>query len=232
MSASLVPDLSVERALLADGHAHIAGVDEAGRGAWAGPVCAAAMLLPLHRHDLPDRLAGVRDSKLLAPARREALLPLILSVAEAAGVGWATPAEIDTLGIVPATRLAMVRAIRQLDGQVDALLIDYVRLPELTLPQRAIPKADVHCLSVAAASILAKVERDRLMETLDYHFPSYGFARHKGYGTRRHRQALARHGPCRIHRRSWRPVREQAEAWYNQEARWAHVGDDGAGGAV
>jgi len=193
------------------------------------------MLLPLHRSDLPDLLAGVRDSKLLAPTRREALLPLILSVAEAAGVGWATPAEIDALGILPATRLAMVRAIGQLDGQVDALLIDYVHLPELTLPQRAIPKADVHCLSVAAASILAKVERDRLMDTLDRHFPSYGFARHKGYGTRKHRQALTCHGPCRIHRRSWRPVQAvqgQAKAWYNQETRWTHAGDDGAGGSA
>ena len=184
----------------------MAGLDEAGRGAWAGPVCAAAVILPLDQPDLPNLLSGVRDSKQLSPARRETLLPLILEVVEAVGVGWATPTEVDEVGIVPATRQAMARAVDRLDGRVDALLVDYVRLPEINLPQRALPKADVHCLSVAAASIVAKVTRDRLMVALDGDFPGYGFARHKGYGTPQHREALARLGPSPIHRMSWRPI--------------------------
>ena len=203
-----VPDLQEELDLYAAGHIRVAGLDEAGRGAWAGPVSAAAVVLPLRRADLSDRLGGVRDSKQLSPAQRETLLPIILDVAEAVGVGWATPAEVDEWGIVPATREAMGRAVAQLDGQVDALLLDYVRLPDLDLPQRALPKADVRCLSVAAASIVAKVTRDRLMVALDHDFPGYGLARHKGYGTRQHREALAVLGPSPIHRMSWRPVLE------------------------
>jgi len=203
----MFPDLHEELALRAAGYARVAGVDEAGRGAWAGPVCAAAVFLPLDRTDLADLLTGVRDSKQLSPTQRESLLPLILQVAEATGVGWATPAEVDEAGILPATRRAMARAVAQLDGQVDALLVDYVHLPDLDLPQRALPKADVRCLSVAAASVVAKVERDRLMVALDQDFPGYGFAHHKGYGTRQHREALERLGPSPIHRKSWRPVR-------------------------
>jgi ribonuclease HII len=203
------PDLHEERALAASGYARIAGLDEAGRGAWAGPVCAAAVILPLDRTDLPDLLDGVRDSKLLSPKRRETLLPVILEVAKAAGVGWAAPGEVDEWGIVAATRQAMARAVAQLDGAVDALLVDYLRLPNLNLPQRSLPKADVHCLSVAAASIVAKVERDRLMTALEQEFPGYGFAQHKGYGTRQHRAALAQLGPSPIHRMSWRPLREK-----------------------
>jgi len=207
----MLPDLHEELALYADGYTHVAGLDEAGRGAWAGPVYAAAVVLPLDQPDLPDLLSGVRDSKQLSPAQRERLLPLILEVAEAVGVGWASPAEIDEMGILPATRRAFARAVARLDGQVNALLVDYVRLPDLNLPQRALPKADVHCLSVAAASIVAKVTRDRLMVALDQDFPGYGFARHKGYGTPQHRAALARLGPSSIHRTSWRPMREMVE---------------------
>jgi len=204
------PNLSEELALRAAGHTRIAGIDEAGRGAWAGPVCAAAVVLPLDRPTLPDLLEGVRDSKQLSPARREALLPVILKVAQAVGVGWASPAEVDEIGIAPATRQAMARAVTGLNGKVNALLIDYVLLPELDLPQRAFPKADAHCLSVAAASIVAKVERDRLMIALETEFPGYGFARHKGYGTHQHRETLARLGPSPIHRMSWRPMQELA----------------------
>ena len=204
----MLPDLHEELTLYAAGHIHIAGIDEAGRGAWAGPVCAAAVVLPLNLADLADRLTGVRDSKQLSPARREALLPVILQTAEAVGVAWASPAEVDEIGIAPATRRAMARAVAGLNGKVDALLIDYVRLPELDLPQHSLPKADVHCLSVAAASIVAKVTRDRLMVQLDGQFPGYGLARHKGYGTRQHREALARLGPSPIHRMSWRPMQE------------------------
>ncbi|MBN1815447.1 MAG: ribonuclease HII [Anaerolineae bacterium] len=205
-----VPNLSEEYTLRDAGHIHIAGLDEAGRGAWAGPVCAAAVVLPLDLLNLPDLLAGVRDSKQLSMAQREALLPVILKTAEAVGVGWAAPAEVDEKGILWATRQAMARAVERLDCQVNALLVDHVHLPAIHLPQRAIPKADVHCLSVAAASIVAKVERDRLMAALDGDLPGYGFARHKGYGTRQHRQALARLGPSSIHRVSWRPLRELA----------------------
>jgi ribonuclease HII len=210
VSPSLVPDLSEEYMLRAAGHSNVAGLDEAGRGAWAGPVCAAAVVLPLDRTDLPDRLTGVRDSKQLTPPRREALFPVILDVAEAVSVGWATPAEVDEVGILPATRRAFTRAVEELDGQVDALLLDHVRLPGLNIPQRSIPKADVHCLSVAAASIIAKVTRDRLMVALERDFPGYGLARHKGYGTRQHREALIRLGPSSIHRVSWRPIQELA----------------------
>ena len=202
-----LPDLSEERALLAAGYQRIAGIDEAGRGAWAGPICAAAVVLPLDRPNLAELLSGVRDSKLLSPARREALLPVIEDVALTVGVGWANPAEIDEVGIAPATRQAMLRALSSLDGQVSALLIDYVRLPESTLHQRALPKADTRCLSVAAASIVAKVTRDRLMVELDEDLPGYGFARHKGYGTRQHSHALSQLGPSPAHRMSWQPLR-------------------------
>jgi len=204
----MVPDLQEELLLYAAGHTRVAGLDEVGRGAWAGPVCAAAVVLPLNRPDLPDLLTGVRDSKQLSPARREALLPVILDVAEAVGVGWAAPTEVDERGVVPATQQAMARAVGKLDGRVDALLVDYLRLPDLDLPQRALPKADARCLSVAAASIVAKVTRDQLMVALDGDFAGYGFARHKGYGTRQHREALARLGPSPIHRMSWRPLQE------------------------
>lgn len=204
----MVPDLYEELDLYAAGYTRVAGLDEVGRGAWAGPVCAAAVVLPLNHPDLPGLLAGVRDSKQLSPAQRERLFPLILEAADAVGVGWATPAEVDEQGIVPATRQTMARAVKELNGQADALLVDYVRLPDLDLPQRALPKADAHCLSVAAASIVAKVTRDRRMVALDRDLPGYGFARHKGYGTRQHREALARLGPSPIHRMSWRPLRE------------------------
>jgi ribonuclease HII len=206
----VLPDLVEELALVASGYGRVAGVDEAGRGAWAGPVCAAAVVLPLDRPDLRRLLTDVRDSKQLSPTRREALLPLIQKSAEAVGVGWASHEEVDGVGVVAATRRAMARAVDRLNGRVDALVVDYVPLPDIHLPQRVLPKADARCLSVAAASIVAKVERDRLMMALDQDFSGYGFARHKGYGTRAHREALARLGPSPVHRRTWRPVRELA----------------------
>lgn len=207
MKGSPIPDLSEEYALRAGGHEHVAGLDEAGRGAWAGPVCAAAVVLPLDFAELLVSLDGVRDSKVLSARRREELLPAIRDVALAVGVGWGEPAEIDLWGVVPATRLAMERAVAGLGDLVGALLVDHLRLPGLDLPQRSLPKADAHCLSVAAASIVAKVARDRLMVQLDEQYPGYGFAQHKGYGTQQHRQALVRLGPSRMHRVSWRPMR-------------------------
>jgi len=208
MSTSPIPDLSEEHALQAVGYDRVAGLDEAGRGAWAGPVYAAAVVLPLYDDRLADLLDGVRDSKLLTTERREVLLATIRKVADAVGVGFGAPGEVDRWGIVSATRLAMARAVDELDDQVDALLVDYLRLPNIGLPQHSLPKADCHCLSVAAASIVAKVERDRLMVALDEEYPGYGFARHKGYGTPEHREALADLGPSAIHRMSWRPMRE------------------------
>jgi ribonuclease HII len=213
MRASSIPDLAEEYALRASGHTYVAGLDEAGRGAWAGPICAAAVVLPLERDNLADLLDGVRDSKLLTAKQREVSLPVIYDVALAIGVGWSEPVHIDQFGVVAATQQAMMQAVTALNGQTtvqaEALLIDHLRLPGVSLPQRALPKADCRCLTVAAASIVAKVERDRLMIALDDDYPGYGFARHKGYGTRQHREALRRLGPAPIHRMSWRPIRER-----------------------
>jgi ribonuclease HII len=201
------PGLDHEQALWSQGYRLIAGIDEAGRGAWAGPVYAAAVVLPLDRPDLWDALEGVTDSKQLSPRRRVALLDVIDQVAVSVGVGTATAKEVDALGIVPANRLAMERAIAALVPSPDFLLIDYLRLPGVDLPQRSAPKADQRCLSVAAASIVAKVRRDQWMVELDHRYPGYEFARHKGYGTAAHRSALARLGPSPIHRMSWAPLR-------------------------
>jgi ribonuclease HII len=209
--ASKEPGLEHERALAEQGYRLIAGVDEAGRGAWAGPVYAAAALLPMERPDLLCALDGVKDSKLLSPRRRETLLDVVSQVALSVGVGNASAAEIDALGIVAATRLAMARALEMLSPSPQALIIDYIPLPNIALPQRALPKADQRCLSVAAASIVAKVSRDRWMIELDAQYPGYGFARHKGYGTVAHRCALAELGPSPIHRMSWAPLRATPE---------------------
>jgi ribonuclease HII len=199
------PTLSMEAELRRAGHAHVAGVDEAGRGAWAGPVCAAAVILP---HDRRSRaaLAGVNDSKLLSPAQRGQLRERIEQVALAWSVGCASSGEIDALGIVPATRLAMMRAVAGLNPYPDALLIDALALPELRLRQRAFNYADSISLSVAAASILAKTVRDALMCAVDAALPGYGFARHKGYGTAEHAANLRSLGPCWLHRFSFSPV--------------------------
>jgi ribonuclease HII len=199
------PNLRQERALARQGHARVAGLDEAGRGAWAGPVVAAGVILPRNTRRL-SALRGVRDSKLLTPRQREALLAPICEAALAVGVGMASHDEIDALGIVPATRLAMKRAIETLALAPDALLIDALKLPAVPLPQRVLFHADTLCLSVAAASIVAKVTRDRLMIELDARYPGYGFARHKGYGTAIHQQALAQLGPSAIHRMTFKPV--------------------------
>jgi ribonuclease HII len=192
--------------------AYVAGLDEAGRGPWAGPVYAGAVILPQD----PEPIAAlheVRDSKKLSPRRREELCSLVEEVAVAASVGWSSAGEIDDLGIVPATRLAMRRALERLSVEPEALILDALLLPGVSLSQRAFPRADATCLSVAAASILAKVHRDRWMvETAEARFPGYGFAQHKGYGTPQHREALDRLGACTIHRRSFRPISELFEA--------------------
>ncbi len=191
--------------LLREGRLRVAGLDEAGRGAWAGPVVAAAVILNLAKVRTL-RKVGVHDSKQLSPRLRTALFPIIQASCLAWGVGLADAAEIDALGIVPATRLAMRRAVEALSPPPDALIVDALRLPDVDLPQRAFPFADSISLSVAAASILAKVTRDRLMADLEEVFPGYGFARHKGYGTRAHHQALKAMGACGVHRMTFRPI--------------------------
>jgi len=189
--------------MLASGCERIAGVDEAGRGAWAGPVAAAAVVLTLD--DATARaLDGVDDSKKLNAVQREALRARIVEIAQAWSVGMASSAEIDALGILPATRLAMMRAIAGLRISPQALLIDAVRLPDLSLPQKAFFFADSISLSVAAASILAKTARDAVMQNLN---DGYGFALHKGYGTALHRRMLEEHGPSEHHRMTFRPLR-------------------------
>jgi ribonuclease HII len=185
----------------------VAGLDEAGRGAWAGPVVAAAVILPPGDPALARHLLGVRDSKQLTPARREALLETIQQHALAWGVGAVPPSGIDELGIVPATRQAMHLALQALSPPADYLLIDHLRLPELALPQTSLPKGDALILSIAAASIVAKVSRDRMMVELEARYPGYGFGRHKGYGTAQHRAVLTALGPSSAHRLSFAPLR-------------------------
>lgn len=202
------PSLDYETHLWSQGYRYVAGLDEAGRGAWAGPVVAAAVVLPPDEPDLWRRLAGVRDSKVLTPARREVLLEVIQQHALALGVGAVAPAEIDTLGIVPATHKAMTLALERLSLPADYLLIDHVLLPGVPLPQHSLSKGDSHVLSIAAASILAKVSRDRVMVKLEAKFQGYGFAQHKGYGTAQHRAALEVLGPCPVHRLSFAPLRQ------------------------
>ncbi|HEX3051922.1 MAG TPA: ribonuclease HII [Aggregatilineaceae bacterium] len=200
-------DLRYEFELHQQGLHHIAGLDEAGRGAWAGPVAAGAVILPLDRFDLLHTLRGVNDSKQLSPAERENLLPRIMQTALAVGFGYASHTEIDQLGIVPATRLAMRRAVEALTVQPDALLTDAMSLPELHLPCVPLIRGDQKSLSIAAASIVAKVIRDQVMDQLDERYPQYGFLIHKGYGTDLHHKALKTYGPTEIHRATFAPIR-------------------------
>lgn len=185
------------------GYRHIAGVDEAGRGPLAGPVVAAAVVLPFC-----CRLPGVDDSKRLSQAERERLYAVIVEKALAVGTGSADAGEIDTLNILEATRLAMRRAIEHLDLRPDYLLLDAMTLPAVSIPSRSIVKGDALSLSIAAASIIAKVTRDRMMAAFHDRFPQYNFLAHKGYGTEEHLRLLAEHGPCILHRRTFAPVRE------------------------
>lgn len=191
----------------------VAGIDEAGRGAWAGPVVAGAAVLP-QTLAVAETLAGVNDSKQLSERQRERLYVQITAHAADWAVGLASAAEIDAAGILPATRLAMQRAIAGLACPPQHLLIDHVRLPALPVMQQSITRGDSLVLSIAAASILAKVTRDRLMVEADQTWPGYGFARHKGYGTAEHSRQLRLLGPCPIHRTSFQPVRGQQMALF------------------
>ena len=204
------PDLNFEQNLWAENVTLIAGIDEVGRGALAGPVTAAALILPPDS-TLLDRLAGVRDSKQLTPQARLYWAERLRLVAVAWGVGCASHKEIDSLGILTATRLAAQRAINNLAQLPQHLLIDYLFLPDCALPQTALIKGDARCLSIAGASILAKTARDALMSDLEVDYPGYEFASHKGYCTPRHVQAIQRLGPCPIHRRSFAPLKDLLE---------------------
>lgn len=204
-------DLTLEMALWQAGYGLVGGADEAGRGAWAGPLVAAAVILPADRAALAPLLGAVDDSKKLTPGARQRLFAVIYAHAVAVGVGSASVEEIDTRGIAAANRMALRRAVEALTTPPDYLLLDYWTLPDLTLPQRGVPHGDARSLTIAAASIIAKVTRDRWLIEADDSYPGYGFARHKGYGTAMHRSALAMRGPCPLHRRSYAPVAELTE---------------------
>lgn len=191
-----------ERELRLAGFERVAGIDEVGRGCLAGPVVAAAVILP-ERH----RIKGLRDSKVLPRSRREALYAQIVQRADAIGVGCIEVEVIDRINIYQATKLAMRQALDRLPQRPDHLLIDAMRLREVELPQRPIVDGDAISASIAAASIVAKVTRDRICDEVDLRYPAYGFARNKGYGTRRHVDALVSDGPCEWHRRSFAPIR-------------------------
>nr|WP_122013494.1 ribonuclease HII [Maliibacterium massiliense] len=187
-----------ERALQQAGYALVAGMDEAGRGPLAGPVAAACVILPT---DAP--IAGVNDSKKVSAPRREALYEEIIAKAVAYHVALVAPARIDQINILQATRQAMCEAVQGLAVQPDYLLVDAMEHLPVAMPMRALVHGDALSYSIAAASILAKVTRDRLMVTMDAQYPQYGFAQHKGYGTAQHIAALKAYGPCPLHRRSF-----------------------------
>jgi ribonuclease HII len=198
------PDTFFESKFWKSGLLHVAGLDEAGRGALAGPVAVGAVILPNKKPLLSRTLAGVRDSKQMTPLERESLAPRIKEVALTWSVGFASAEEIDSQGIVQATRLAALRALEGLSIFPQYLLTDFrLELPELDIPQTALVKGDAHCLSIAAASVLAKTARDQLMCELDSLYQGYGLEKHKGYGTGAHRSALERLGYSSIHRKSF-----------------------------
>jgi ribonuclease HII len=205
VKSSLTPSLAAESVLWEYGLTCVAGLDEAGRGAWAGPVSAAAVILPPDP-SIQDKLTGVRDSKQMSARERDFWEEQIKVLALDWSTGLASSREIDELGILPSTRLAMRRALDGLSLLPKHLLIDAVRLPGVPVPQTALIKGDSLVLSIACASVLAKTCRDAILVQFDKEYPGYAFARHKGYGTARHREALAGLGPCPEHRFSYRPV--------------------------
>ena len=194
------PDFHFEFTARKSGHTIICGIDEAGRGPWAGPVVASAVIL-----DPKNIPQGLNDSKKLNEAKREALFDPIMQSSQV-GIGIVSAKEIDDINILQATFLAMQRAFDQLEIKPDLALIDGNKSPKLICKTQTIIGGDAKSLSIAAASIIAKVSRDRIMHQLDLTHPHYGFARHKGYGTAAHAAALAKHGPCGEHRKSFKPI--------------------------
>ncbi|HXI19224.1 MAG TPA: ribonuclease HII [Chloroflexota bacterium] len=221
-----IRSLEAEDSLRAAGYGAIAGIDEVGRGCWAGPVFAGAVILPAACYEDRALLAEVTDSKLLSPLKRERLSAAILDCATAAAIGWAEAPVVDQLNVLGATRLAMRAAIECLSRamrrrgpgwgamrlagvqlQPDYLLIDAVKLLDVPLPQRSVIRGDSSCLAIAAASIVAKVQRDAHMRTLALRYTAYDLASNKGYGSRRHMEGLRRAGVSPLHRRSFAPVK-------------------------
>jgi len=197
------PDLSHEKKLWL-AYKYVAGLDEAGRGALAGPVCVGVVILPDDDPHLMRTLSGVRDSKQLTPRKRDQFVPRIKEIARAWGIGFASADEIDSLGIVASTRLAANRALEAMSFLPDFLLTDFrLELPELDVSQTALVRGDQRSLSIASASILAKTARDTLIVELDPQYPQYGFLRHKGYGTLAHRRMIAKLGFSPIHRKTF-----------------------------
>lgn len=196
------PDLRFEMPLWERGVRLVAGIDEAGRGALAGPVAAAAIILPVDP-ELEIRLRGVRDSKQMSPQARSKWANQLREIALDWAVGFSTSQEIDQIGILAATRLAVQRSLEELIYQPQHLLVDYLTLPDYPIPQTALVKGDARSLSIAAASILAKTDRDALLCQLDKEYPGYGFAVHKGYATRAHLLAISKQGLSAIHRNSF-----------------------------
>lgn len=202
-----LPTLDYEKRLWSRGIQYVAGLDEAGRGCWAGPVAAAAVILPAEK-GIQKKLAGVRDSKQMSAAQRTLWAEKIKDAAVCYGVGFSSHAEIDLFGIVRATRQAMERALACLQLEPQFLLLDYLLLPAVDLPQMGLVHGDQLVLSIAAASILAKTSRDEWMAAVELKYPGYGFASNKGYGTLQHRLNLKRLGVSAIHRHSFAPVRQ------------------------
>jgi ribonuclease HII len=196
------PGLQFERELWKTGIQWIGGIDEAGRGALAGPVAAAVVILP-NDFAIQTTLRGVRDSKQMTPLQRARAAQIIKAHAVAWAVGFSTSDEIDSIGILPATRQAVMRAVQSLSLMPEYLLLDYIHWPTLQNPHRCIVKGDRQSLSIAAASVIAKTSRDALMCELDSTYPAYGFARHKGYGTLMHRTAIQKIGLSPVHRKSF-----------------------------
>ena len=197
------PGLHLEQSLWQQGLSLIAGIDEAGRGAWAGPVMAAAVVLP-EDPGIAATLRGVRDSKQMTPRQRERWAAEIKSVARAWAVGSASCVEIDEIGILPATRLAMTRAIEGLGVRPAHFLFDFIHWKDCPYPGEKLVRGESQSLSIAAASVLAKTSRDALMRELDAEYSAYGFARHKGYGTAFHQAAIREYGLCAVHRKTFR----------------------------
>ncbi len=205
-----MPTLHYERGYWQQHLSHVAGVDEAGRGCWAGPVVAAAVVLDPQRAR-GHALHGINDSKQLTARQRTASIPQISGLAWGIGVGIVPAHQIDALGIVGATQLAMWLALLHLPCRVEALLLDAIRLPDTRLPQHALVRGDSLSYSIAAASIIAKVRRDQVMHDAAQSYPGYGFDQHKGYGTAQHQAALQQLGACALHRRSFAPVAASIE---------------------
>ncbi len=207
----MTASLQFEEGCWIAGYHNVFGVDEVGRGTWAGPVAAGAVCLPHDRTDLLTILKGVRDSKQMTPRQREGLVERIKETAVAWGIGCATSAEIDAYGIVPATRLAMERAIQDTKLRPDYLLLDSIKwLDPYHIRYQSIVRGDTLSLSIASASVLAKVWRDDYMRQLDVDYPEYSFGQHKGYGTAKHAAALHQFGACEEHRQSFAPLRHLA----------------------